>query len=194
MRPAVFIDRDGTISEEVGYVNHIDRFQVYPWSAEAVFKLNRAGIPSVLVTNQSGVARGYFPEELLHETHRKLQASLGRAHAALDAIYYCPHLPDGKVAEYRRACTCRKPSPGMLLRAAQDLDLDLGRCCIISDRYQDLTMGFGAGMVGILVLTGYGKGESAYHRSTWPRMPDHTAENLLDAVNWVLRGLPAGKA
>jgi D-glycero-D-manno-heptose 1,7-bisphosphate phosphatase len=186
MRRAVFLDRDGTISEEVGYVNHIDRFRVFPWSAEAVLGLNRAGIAAVLVTNQSGVARGYFPEQLLHETHRKLEAVLAKGGATLDAVYYCPHLPDGKVPAFSRVCECRKPAPGMIRRAARDLDLDLGGSFIVSDRYQDLSMGFAAGMTGVLVLTGYGLGESTYQRAMWPRPPDHIAANLLEAVNWIL--------
>jgi D-glycero-D-manno-heptose 1,7-bisphosphate phosphatase len=188
MRPAVFLDRDGTLNEEVGYINHIDRFHVFPWTAEAVLRLNRAGIPAVLVTNQSGVARGYFPETLVQEIHRMLQADLARSGAGLDGIYYCPHLPDGKVEAYRKTCVCRKPSLGMLQRAAQEFDIDLGSSFVISDRYRDLSMGFKVGARGALVLTGYGKGEYLYHKDSWPRMPDCVAANLLEAVDWVLRG------
>jgi D-glycero-D-manno-heptose 1,7-bisphosphate phosphatase len=186
MRAAVFLDRDGTLSEEVGYVNHIDRFHVFPWSAAAIQKLNGAGVPVVLVTNQSGVARGYFPEILVEETHARLQAELARFEARLDAIYYCPHHPHGKVAAYRTACKCRKPAPGMLHRAARDLGLDLGASFVVSDRYQDLSMGFQIGARGVLLLSGYGKGEYLYHKDTWPRLPDYVAVNLLEAVEWIL--------
>jgi len=186
MRAAVFLDRDGTLSEEVGYVNHIDRFHVFPWSAAAIRKLNGAGVPVVLVTNQSGVARGYFPEILVEETHAKLQAELARFEARLDAIYYCPHHPHGKVAAYRKPCKCRKPAPGMLRRAARDLDLDLSASFVVSDRYKDLSMGFQTGARGVLLLSGYGKGEYLYHKDTWSRQPDYVAVHLLEAVDWIL--------
>lgn len=186
MRAAVFLDRDGTLCEEVGYVNHIDRFRVFPWSAPAVRRLNQAGIASVLVTNQSGVARGYFPEILVQEIHAQLQAELARSEARLDAIYYCPHHPEGQVAEYRKRCDCRKPAPGMLLRAARDLDLDLAASFMVSDRYQDLFMGFQKGTRGVLLLSGYGKGEYLYHKDTWPRQPDCIAGDLLEGVDWIL--------
>ncbi|MBZ5496876.1 MAG: HAD family hydrolase [Acidobacteriia bacterium] len=187
MKGAVFLDRDGTVSEEVGYVNHIDRFHIFPWSAQAVRKLNQAGIPVVLVTNQSGIARGYFPESLVQEMHLKLQAELGRFEARLDAIYYCPHHPDGKVEAYRKVCSCRKPAPGMLQRAAHDLGLDLGASFLVSDRYQDLSMAFQVGARGVLLLSGYGKGEYLHFKDTWPRPPDCVAANLLEAVDWILQ-------
>lgn len=186
MKGAVFLDRDGTVSEEVGYTNHIDRFRIFPWSVTALRKLNQAGIPAVLITNQSGVARGYFPESLVQEVHSKLQAELGRFGARLDAIYYCPHHPDGKEEAYRKVCGCRKPAPGMLHRAARDLDLDLRASFVVSDRYQDLSMAFQAGARGVLTLTGYGKGEYRYHKDTWPRLPDCVAADLLEAVDWIL--------
>jgi len=186
MRAAVFLDRDGTLCEEVGYVNHIDRFQIFPWSPTAIRKLNGVGIPAVLITNQSGVAPGYFPEILVEEIHAKLQAELARFEARLDAIYYCPHHPRGKVAAYRMVCQCRKPAPGMLHRAARDLSLDLGASFVVSDRYQDLNMGFQTGARGVLLLSGYGKGEYLYHKETWPRQPDNVAVNLLEAVEWIL--------
>ncbi len=186
MRPAVFLDRDGTLCEEVGYVNHIDRFRVFPWSAQALRKLNQAGLACVLVTNQSGVARGYFPESLVGEVHEKLRGELARAESRLDAIYYCPHHPEGHVAAYRKQCDCRKPSPGMLLRAAHDLDLDFEASFMVSDRYQDLSMGFEMGIRGVLVMSGYGKGEYLYHKHSWPRQPDCVAGNLLEAVNWII--------
>jgi len=193
MRPAVFLDRDGTMNEEVGYVNHIDRFHVFPWTADSVLRLNHAGILAILVTNQSGVARGYFPEALVQETHCRLQAELARSGASLDGLYYCPHLPDGKVEAYSKTCVCRKPSPGMLQRAAQEFDIDLGSSFVIGDRYQDLSMGFTVGARGGLVMTGYGRGEYLYHKDSWPRKPDCVAANLLEAVDWVL-GIALGSA
>ncbi len=193
MKAAVFLDRDGTLNEEVGYINHIDRFRLFPWSAAAVKKLNQAGIPVVLMTNQSGVARGYFPESLVQEIHSSLKEELGRCGAHLDGIYYCPHHPDGKVPAYRESCDCRKPSPGMMQRAARDLDLDLSASFVVSDRYQDISMGLRAGARGVLLLTGYGKGEHLYHKDTWPRQPDHIAATLLDAVDWILAQIADGQ-
>ena len=186
MTAAVFLDRDGTVSEEVGYVNHIDRFVPYPWSAAAIGRLNAAGLPVVLFTNQSGVARGYFPEELVRAVHDRLSSHLGERGARIDRMYYCPHHPEGREAAYRGACACRKPAPGMLRRAERELGVDLSASYVVGDRYLDLDTGFGVGARGVLVLTGYGKGEYAYRRDGWPRPPDHVAENLDRAVDWIL--------
>ncbi len=186
MRAGVFLDRDGTMNEEVGYINHIDRLRLFPWTAAAVRKLNEAGIPVVLLTNQSGVARGFFPESLVRDVHARLGDELARCGAHLDGVYYCPHHPEGKIPVYRVSCDCRKPSPGMMQRAARDLSLDLAASFVVGDRYQDISMGWQAGARGVLLLTGYGKGEYLYEKSTWSRDPDHIAVNLLDAVDWIL--------
>ncbi len=186
MKAAVFVDRDGTLNEEVGYVNHIDRFRLFPWAAPAVRKLNEAALPVVVVTNQSGVARGYFPESLVLEIHHRLQAELNLAGAHLDGIYYCPHHPEGKVRAFRQSCACRKPHPGMLHRAAASLSLDLAASFVVSDRYQDILMGARVGARGVLLLTGYGKGEVLYHKDLWPAQPDYIAVDLLAAVDWIL--------
>ena|SRR5215475_11708320 len=188
----VFIDRDGTISEEVGYINHLSRFQIYPWSAQAISVLNRNDLKAVLVTNQAGVARGYFAEELVIEVHEKLQQELAREDAHLDAIYYCPHHPTVGPEPYRQECNCRKPKPGMLFRAAEDLGLNLSRSFTIGDRYSDIELAHNAGTRSILVLSGYGRGEYEYQRQNWKVQPDWTASNLLEATQIVLkqRNLP----
>ena len=186
MHRAVFLDRDGTISEEVGYVNHLDRFRVYPWAAEAIRRLNQAGLQVILITNQAGVARGYFPESLVHEVHQKLQEELAFSGATIDAIYYCPHHPEGQVESYRIRCTCRKPTPGLIEKAAQERHLDLRSSFVVGDRYQDLQMGFTVGARTILVMSGYGKGELLYQKDTWPQQPDHIAADLSEAVDWIL--------
>ena len=179
-RPAVFLDRDGTIGEELGYVNHIDRFQMFPYAAEAIRELNEAQIPVVVVTNQGGIARNIFPESLVHEVHKKMVAELVAGRAYVDAIYFCPHKSED-------ACECRKPNPGLLERAAREHFLDLAGSWIVGDRYADLEMGHVTGSRGILVMTGYGRGEYELHRSVWPRQPDALAENLRDAVRLILR-------
>lgn len=188
MRPAVFLDRDGTVSEEVGYINHLDRFKVYPWSAAAIRKLRDAEFAVFLVTNQSGIARGYFPEDLVRQVHEVLLHSLREAGTRLDGIYYCPHHPDGREGIYRRVCNCRKPAPGLLEKAAQDHHLDLKSSFVVGDRYVDLEAGFRIGVRGILVLSGYGRGEYLYQRDTWPRSPDHIAADLGEAAEWIVSG------
>jgi D-glycero-D-manno-heptose 1,7-bisphosphate phosphatase len=185
-RRAVFMDRDGTISEEVGYVNHVSRYRVFPFAAEAVRALNDAGRLAVLVTNQAGVARGYFREELIGEVHGVLASELELGGARLDAVYYCPHHPTVGEPPYRFDCDCRKPRPGLLLRAARELDLDLSRCWMVGDRYSDTELARNAGAHSALVLTGYGRGELEHQSKTWPHRPDLVAENLLEAVKKIL--------
>jgi D-glycero-D-manno-heptose 1,7-bisphosphate phosphatase len=184
---AVFIDRDGTINEEVGYVNHLDRFILLPRAGEAIRLLNHYGLKAVVVTNQSGVARGYFPESLIHRVHRKMEELLGREGARLDGIYYCPHHPDAGHPPYRQKCRCRKPETGMVEDATRALDLDCSRSYMIGDRGHDLEFARRIGARGVLVLTGYGRGEWEYCRGQWKTEPDYLAEDLLDAVRWILR-------
>ena len=183
----VFIDRDGTISEEVGYINHPSRFQVYPWSGEAIRSLNLKGLKAIVVTNQAGVARGYFEEGLIHEVHQKLRDELNRSGAYLDAIYYCPHHPSSGNSPYRLDCDCRKPKPGMLLRAALEFEIDLKGSFMIGDRYSDIELAHNAGTKSIFVLSGYGLGEFEYHRQDWKVQPDWVAKNLLEATEIILR-------
>jgi len=186
VRRAVFIDRDGTISEEVGYVNHVSRYRVFPFAAEAVRALNDAGWLAVLVTNQAGVARGYFREELIGQVHGLLAAELERGGARLDAVYYCPHHPTVGEPPYRLDCDCRKPKPGLILRAAEELGLDPARCWMVGDRYSDTELARNAGVRSAFVLTGYGRGELEHQSQAWRHRPDLVAENLLEAVRKIL--------
>jgi len=178
--PAVFLDRDGTINEEMGYINHLSRFVLLPGVPEAIRRLNEAGIKVVVVTNQSGAARGYFPYELVEEVHLQLRDLLATGGALVDAIYSCLHHPTA-------GCPCRKPNPGLVLEAARDLDLDLSRSFIVGDRYKDVETGANAGVAGILVLTGYGRGEHEYFTRTARVQPVQVAPDLLDAVTWILK-------
>jgi D-glycero-D-manno-heptose 1,7-bisphosphate phosphatase len=186
-RRAIFIDRDGTISEEIGYVNHPSRYRVFPFAAEAVRMINDAGRLAVLVTNQAGVARGYFKEELIHAVHDQLSRELAAGGAHLDAIYYCPHHPSVGEPPYRLDCDCRKPRPGLLTRAAAELDVDLARSWMIGDRYGDTELARNAGARSAFVLTGYGLGEYEYQRDAWRHQPNLVADNLLEAVRGILR-------
>jgi D-glycero-D-manno-heptose 1,7-bisphosphate phosphatase len=185
-RRAVFMDRDGTISEEIGYVNHPSRYRVFAYSAEAVRLLNEAGWLAILVTNQAGVARGYFTEDLIGATHDVLKQEMERGGAHLDAIYYCAHHPSVGELPYRIDCDCRKPKPGLIRRAAVDFPLDLAASWMIGDRYSDIELARNAGLRSAFVMSGYGRGEWEYQRSAWKHEPDLVAEDLLEAVRKII--------
>ena len=181
-QPAVFLDRDGTINEEMGYINHLSRFKLLPQAVPAIRRLNEAGVKVVVVTNQSGAARGYFPASLVDEVHAHLKQLLTAGGAHLDGIYACLHGPaDG--------CACRKPQPTLMEQAARDLDLDLCRSYLVGDRYSDIQTAANAGAKGILVLTGYGRGEYEYVRPEQKVQPVHVAPDLEAAVEWILQDL-----
>jgi D-glycero-D-manno-heptose 1,7-bisphosphate phosphatase len=185
-RRAVFIDRDGTISEEVGYVNHVSRYRVFPFAAEAVRALNEAGWLAILVTNQAGVARGYFEEEMIGHIHGVLAAELERGGARLDAVYYCPHHPSVGEPPYRFDCDCRKPRPGLIRRAAAEHGIDLSNSWMVGDRYSDTELARNAGVRAAFVLTGYGRGEYEHQSQAWQHRPDLVAEDLLEAVRRII--------
>ncbi len=184
---AVFLDRDGTINEEVGYVNHIDRFILLPRVGEAIRILNQNGFKVIVVTNQSGVARGYFPESLIHLVHQKMKDLLMKEGAYLDGIYYCPHHPEAGEPPYRQRCRCRKPNPGLVEKAVKDLDIDCSQSYFIGDRGKDIEFGHLIGAKTILVLTGYGRGDWEFYGNRWERKPHYVAKDLYEAVQWILR-------
>jgi len=183
------MDRDGTLTEEVGYVNHPSRLRWLPRSAEAIRRLNAAGIAAVVVTNQAGIARGYFSAEVLAAVNATLVSQLKDEGAHLDGLYVCPHHPTEGEPPHRMVCECRKPRPGLLLRAASDLGLDLARSTLVGDKGSDLVAAHAVGARAVLVLTGYGLGEWEYRRGALPVQPDHVAEDLLGAADWAIRGL-----
>jgi D-glycero-D-manno-heptose 1,7-bisphosphate phosphatase len=185
MRPAVFLDRDGTLLEEAGYLSRLDRLRFFPYSVDAVRLLNRAGLAVVLVTNQAGIARGLFDEAFVAETHRHITDRLASAGARIDGFYYCPHHPDGIVEAYRGSCECRKPQPGLLRRAAQDLDIDLARSFAVGDRWHDLQAGTAVGARGVLVRTGYGRETEA--ATPGGVQAAAIVDTLIGAVSWILR-------
>ena len=187
MNRAVFIDRDGTISEEVGYINHVSRFRIFQYSVEAVKMLNQAGWLAIVITNQAGVARGYFTEDMIKAVHKQLKADLERGGARLDAIYYCAHHPSVGEPPYRFDCNCRKPKPGLIQRAAADLDIDLSQSWMIGDRYSDIELAHNAGIHSALVLSGYGRGEWEHQRSEWNYEPELVSEDLREAVQQIVR-------
>jgi len=184
MRVAVFLDRDGTINEEMGYINHIDRFVLMPGAAAAIRSINESDLKAVVVTNQSGVARGYFPKELIDQVHQKMSDLLQKEGAFLDGIYTCTHAPSSKGES--GGCGCRKPKIGLMKQAAQELNLDLEKSYVVGDRYKDMEMARNAGAKAILVLTGYGRGELEFLGPSSRVQADFVAKGLAEAVEWIL--------
>jgi D-glycero-D-manno-heptose 1,7-bisphosphate phosphatase len=188
MRPAVFLDRDGTLNEDVGYLDRVERLRVFPYTTDAMRVLSRAGYRLVIVTQQNGIALGFVDEPRVQSIHRLLVDRLAAAHVPVDGVYYCPHHPNATVERYRVECDCRKPLPGMLQRASRELSLDLTRSVIVGDRWRDLQMGASLGVPGVLVRTGYGETEAR-------TVPDHIRPlaivgNVMEAAVWILRHGP----
>ncbi len=184
--PAVFLDRDGTLIEEAGYLDSLDRIAPFPWTADALRLLARGGFRLVVITNQGGIARGLFDEPFVRQAHDALQARLVRAGAGIDGYYFCPHHPGGEVPALAIACDCRKPEPGLVRAAATDLGIDLARSWMIGDRWADVALAARAGLAGgILVRTGYGR--SAEARPVSGVTASLVAEDLMEATAWLLR-------
>jgi D-glycero-D-manno-heptose 1,7-bisphosphate phosphatase len=180
----VFLDRDGTLIEEVGYLRTPDQVVLFPWSIDSVRALNRAGLPVVVITNQSGIARGFLTEAMVEEVHRHLSSLLAAGGARIDAYYYCPHHPAGSVTAYVRSCDCRKPGCALIDRAAADLNLDPARSFVVGDKWIDVGAARSAGSRGILVRTGYGAGEEAQPQADLSA--DVVVDNLAEAASWIL--------
>jgi D-glycero-D-manno-heptose 1,7-bisphosphate phosphatase len=184
VRPAAFLDRDGTLIEEAGYLDRLERMVFFPYTVDAVRALNRAGFAVVVVTNQAGIARGIVKEPFVAEAHRAISARLEAGGARVDAYYYCPHYRTGVVTEYVRACECRKPGAGMLRQAAADLDLDLSRSFVVGDRWHDVGAAKAVGARGVLVRTGLGGREETNPQAGLEA--DVIVDTLADAVAWIL--------
>ena len=185
MRPAVFLDRDGTIIEERGYLDRLDLLELYPFTSDAIRLLNRAGYVIVVVTNQGGIGRGIIDEAFLRHAHETIDARLAAGNARIDRYYFCPHHPDAVVPGLRRACGCRKPAPGMIEQACRELSLDPGGSVTIGDRRLDILSGKRAGTRAVLVRTGHGAHEEAMPPGA--ARPDAILNNLMEAVGWILR-------
>ena len=185
MTPAVFLDRDGTLIEEAGYLDRFERVSIFPWTIDAVRLLGRAGFKVVVVTNQAGIAKGMFDETFVQETHRRLADRFAAGGARIDGFYYCPHFVDAPVEAYRQDCVCRKPKPGMLRQAAREHGLALDRSFVIGDRWSDVEAAQAVGARGVLVTTGHGVIDAAHPRDGVK--PSLVASNLMDATAWILR-------
>ena len=157
LRPAIFLDRDGTMNEDVGYLSELSQLTLYPWTIDAVRLLNRAGYAVVVVTNQGGIGRKMIRPEFVGELHAAIAERLARGGAHVDGWYHCPHHPAALIDELRVDCRCRKPEPGMVLDAVRDLALDPTRSWVIGDKWLDVQLGQRVGARGILVRTGWGR-------------------------------------
>lgn len=185
-KPAVFIDRDGTVNEQMGYINHLSRFVMLSGAAEAIKLLNSHQYLTIIVSNQSGVARGYYPIELVNEVHAHMKALMKEEGAFVDGIYFCPHHVKGSVPEYSIPCNCRKPKTGLIEKACKDFDIDMANSYVIGDRYSDIELAMRLDIKGVLVATGYGLGDLDY---VFPRLtyrPSYVAQDLLHAVRWII--------
>jgi D-glycero-D-manno-heptose 1,7-bisphosphate phosphatase len=188
MSIGVFLDRDGTVNEEVDFLSSPDELHLLNGSASAIREANELGLTTVIVTNQSGIARGLLTEERLMEIHHRLEQVLEKEGARIDAIYFCPHLPGEGNSPYYQDCSCRKPKTGMVLHAAERFGIDLSRSFVVGDRMIDIEMGKRVGATTIIVRTGYGEMEISQmqeHNVT----PDYVAENLLDAMQYIKKVL-----
>lgn len=189
MRPVVFLDRDGTLNIEVGYIRDILNLNLIEGAAAAVKALNENGIAAVLVTNQTGAARGYYPEAHIQDLHKRLAELLAAQGAHLDKIYYCPHYEEGIVPSLSFACDCRKPKCGMVEQAYADMpEIDRQHSYVIGDKSTDIELARNCGAKGILVITGYGQQvlDGTYQ---WPVQPDFVASNIGEAVTWLMNDL-----
>jgi len=189
---AVFLDRDGNINKDVGYPDSFDVIEIYQYSFEAVRKLNKAGLKTIIVTNQSGIGRGLITEEQLYQIHWKMKQAFARHDAHFDKIYYCPHYLSSKLPEYDKDCICRKPKPGLALKAAAELDIDTSASYMIGDKVEDILFGINISASPILVLTGYGQKSLKTLRDK-KILPAYIAQDLLEAVNWILEREQSGK-
>jgi D-glycero-D-manno-heptose 1,7-bisphosphate phosphatase len=184
-RPAIFLDRDGTLIEERGFIDRLDMVMMFPWTGDALRLIRRAGYAAVVVTNQSAIARGMIEEPFLEAVHGAIDARITAAGGAIDRYYYCPHLPNASLEKYRQACRCRKPGPGLIERACRELDLNPARSVTIGDRWRDIGAGLAAGTRTVLVRSGHGT-----HEADAPPdgvRPDAILNNLMEAVGWILR-------
>ncbi len=171
-RPAVFLDRDGVLNEENGFVTSCDDLKIYEYSKRCVDEFRALGFIVIVITNQSGIARGLYTEEILREINEKVKKE-----TAVDDIYYCPHYPDGSVPKYSRSCNCRKPKTGLIQRACREYDIDLSRSFMVGDRDSDIKTGQNAGIKTILVRTGYGLEDEKKEIE-----PDYVCDDLRDVV------------
>jgi D-glycero-D-manno-heptose 1,7-bisphosphate phosphatase len=187
MNRAVFLDRDGTVNVEVGYLSDLSQLRLIPGAGEAIRRLNESGLMVVLVTNQSGIARGYFSEAFVRETHVLLEQMLSKEGAVISGIYYCPHHPKAGNSHYTTDCDCRKPGTGMIDRAARELNIDVKRSFVVGDKWSDVELGQRAGARSILVRSGFPLSDPENVRPAHLSDPDFIAHTITEASDWILQ-------
>ncbi|MFC1940600.1 D-glycero-alpha-D-manno-heptose-1,7-bisphosphate 7-phosphatase [Chloroflexota bacterium] len=183
MERAVFLDRDGTIIEDIGYPHERSIIKFLPRVSKAVRLLNESGFKVIIITNQAGVARGYFTEDTVKEINKYIQETLTKERAFIDMIYYCPHHIDGIIEKYRKDCYCRKPNPGMIEQAAREFGIDLEKSFVIGDKSSDIEAGRRAGCRTVLLTT---ENPSLNDKGTIV-ISDYTAPDLYEAVKWLVK-------
>ncbi len=187
---AIFLDRDGTIMFEEGYIDNVNDVRLLPGAVDALAQAKILGFKLVVVTNQSGVARGMFPESKVIEINQMLCEILEQSGVSFDGIYYCPHHPEGKQHEYTRKCNCRKPATGLIQQAVDELKLSLDGSYMIGDKLSDIDCGINAGLKTVLVRTGYGKDtEYSLADAEHSIHPDRIVDSLIEAVEWIKHDL-----
>ena len=184
MKKAVFLDRDGTLNVDVGYLHQLEDLELFPWTGDALRLLQRAGYTLIVVTNQSGIARGLIKPEFVEICHAEMRRRLQSAGADLDGLYSCPHHPGGSIAEWSIECRCRKPAPGMVEDAIRDHGIDATRSWVIGDKWLDVQLGQAVGARSILVRTGWGA-EQERERPAGQHV-DAICDNLIHAVSVIL--------
>jgi len=195
MRPAVFLDRDGTMIEDVGYLGRREDLRWFSWTIDAIRALNRAGFLVCVTTNQGGIGLGLYAEQFVRDLHLEMSETLGAAAARVDGWYYCPHYPTAVIEALRADCGCRKPKPGLIHQAAAEFPIDLTRSYVVGDKIADIGLAAAVGAKGILVRTGYGESEVRRRDGVVPGAA-HVAPTLAEAAAWILMdaGFPKEKA
>lgn len=190
---AVFLDRDGTINEDKGYVNHPDKIEILKGVAQAIKKFNRLGLKVIVASNQSGIARGFFSEPTLKKINRRVTTLLKSKGAKIDAQYNCFHHPEGTVKKYASECRCRKPRPGMALEAKKKFGIDLKKSYMVGDKVSDIGFGHNFGGKSIYILTGYGLGDWQFKRKEILKSrPDYVAKDMSAAASWIINDIING--
>ena len=184
LRPAVFLDRDGTLNVDVGYMHTLDQLTLFPWTGDALRLLKRAGYLLVVVSNQSGIAQGMIAPGFVEQAHAEMVRRVRVAGGDLDAFYFCPHHPRGSVEEFATACRCRKPLTGMIDDAARDLGIDVARSCVVGDKWLDVQLGHAVGARSILVRTGWGTDQERQRPEG--QAVEAICDNLIAAVSVIL--------
>ncbi|HEX5069374.1 MAG TPA: HAD family hydrolase [Vicinamibacterales bacterium] len=184
-RPAVFLDRDGTLIHDVGYLSRVEDVQWFPYSIEAVRLLSRAGFLVCITTNQGGIGLGFYGPDLVERVHAGMRADVEAAGGRLDALFYCPHHPQAVTDALRLDCECRKPKAGMIQQARTRFDIDMTRSFVVGDKMADVGLATNAGARGILVKTGYGHAQLQRHGAQPPGAA-YVAETVFEAAGWIL--------